>query len=120
MDDDEQVTPEEIAEMFEFLLENKLMEIIGFSEDGEPLYRFTEDLMAIPEFMDVHEAVTNEILFSIWNKGFIEMNPVNEDGDWNIRLNNKSFDHDAAYNELEEDEYVLFSQLFHELKDIDV
>jgi hypothetical protein len=118
--DDEEITPEDIAEMFEFLLESKLMEIVGYSQDGEPLYRFTEDLMAIPEFIEVHEAVTNEILFSIWNKGFIEMNPVNEDGDWNVRLNTKSFDHDAAYNELEEDEFVLFSQIFHELKDIDV
>lgn len=114
--DEEEVRPEDVAEMLNYLLEVGLMEIVGETEDGEPLYKFSDELLAMPEFMEVHEAITNEILFNLWNKGFIEMNPVNEDGDWNVRLCAKSEDFVAAKDELEEDEFLLFVQLYAELK----
>lgn len=108
--------PDEIKEIIEELVESGLMEIAGYAEDGSPLYKFSPELLSMPEFQEVHEAITNEILFSIWNKGFIEMNPVNEDGDWNIRLCDKSEDFVAARDELEEDEFLLFIQIYAELK----
>lgn len=113
---EDEFNPEDIAEMLDYLLQVGLMEIVGETPDGEPLYKFSDELLAMPEFMDVHEAITNDILFNIWNKGFIEMNPVNEDGDWNIRLCEKSEDFTAAKNELEEDEFLLFIQLYQDLK----
>ena len=114
----EEPTPEEIAEMFEYLISEGYIEVIGETVSGEPLYKFSRELMEIPEFMEVHQAITNDLLFNIWNKGFIEMNPMNEDGDWNVRLNEKSQRIDLAMEELDEDEFVLFLQVFQELKDV--
>ena len=114
----EEPTPEEIAEMFEYLISEGYIEVIGETVSGEPLYKFSKELMEIPEFMEVHQAITNDLLFNIWNKGFIEMNPMNEDGDWNVRLNAKSQRIDLAMEELDEDEFVLFLQVFQELKDV--
>ena len=114
----EEPTPEEIAEMFEYLISEGYIEVIGETVSGEPLYKFSRELMEIPEFMEVHQAITNDLLFNIWNKGFIEMNPMNEDGDWNVRLNAKSQRIDLAMEELDEDEFVLFLQVFQELKDV--
>lgn len=111
-------SPEEIAEMFDYLISEGYIEIIGETVNGEPLYKFSKELMEIPEFYDIHESITNDILFSIWNKGFIEMNPVNEDGDWNVRLNDKSHDLELAMAELDDDEFVLFLQVFQELKNV--
>lgn len=118
MEDD--ITPEEVAEMFEQLIELGYISIIGYDSNDEPLYKFSPEMMDIPEFYEVHEAITNDILFRVWNKGFIEMNPLNEEGDWNVRLNDKSHSHDLAYEELDEDEYVLFIQIFDELKNTEV
>lgn len=115
---DDEVRPEDIVEMIDYLLEMGLMEEVGQTEQGEPLYKFSDELMGMPEFMDVHEAITNDIIFNLWNKGFIEMNPLNEDGDWNIRLCEKSEDFTAAKNELEADEFILFVQIYHDLKDV--
>lgn len=114
MEDD--IRPEDIAEMLEHLIELGLIQIVGYATDGEPLYKFSEELMSMPEFMDVQESITNDILFSLWNKGFIEMNPVNEDGDWNVRLCEKSEDFNAAKDELDEDEFILFVQIYQDLK----
>jgi hypothetical protein len=116
MEDEFAPDPEDIAEMLDYLLEVGLMEIVGETDDGEPLYKFSDELLSMPEFMDVHEAITNDILFNLWNKGFIEMNPMNEEGDWNVRLCDKSEDFTAAKNELEADEFLLFIQLYQELK----
>lgn len=113
---DEEITPEDITEILRAMLEEGYLTIVGISEDGEPLYKFSQELMDMPEFIEIHESITNDILFSIWNKGFIEMNPVNEEGDWNIDLNEKSMNHELAREELEEDEFILFIQVFNELQ----
>jgi hypothetical protein len=114
--DEEEITPEDITEILRVMLEEGYLTIVGISEDGEPLYKFSQELMDMPEFIEVHESITNDILFTIWNKGFIEMNPVNVDGDWNIALNEKSMNHELAKKELEEDEFILFIQVFNELQ----
>lgn len=114
--DEDDIRPEDVAEMLDYLISVGLIQIVSYAEDGEPLYKFTEELMAMPEFMEVHESITNDILFSLWNKGFIEMNPINEDGDWNVRLSDKSEDFNAAKNELDEDEFLLFVQIYQDLK----
>ena len=113
---DEEITPEDIAEVLDHLIEMGLIQIIGYANDGQPLYKFSEELLNMPEFYETQEAITNEILFNIWNKGFIEMNPLNEDGDWDIRLCEKSEDFVSAKNELEEDEFLLFIQIYQDLK----
>lgn len=111
-------SPEEIAEMFDYLLSEGYIEIIGETVNGEPLYKFSKEMMDLPEFQDIHQSITNDILFRVWNKGFIEMNPVNDNGDWNVRLNDKSHRLDLAMEELDDDEFVLFLQVFQELKDV--
>mgnify|MGYP000134323833 CR=1 FL=1 len=115
MDDD--IRPEDIAEMLDYLISVGLIQIVGTADDGEPLYKFSDELLSMPEFMDVQQSITNDILFNLWNKGFIEMNPMNEDGDWNVRLCEKSEDFNAAKNELDEDEFLLFVQIYQDLKD---
>lgn len=113
---EEEFSKEEISDIIKHMVDEGLMEIVNYTEDGEPLYRFSEELLSMPEFLEIHESITNDILFNIWNKGFIEMNPVNEDGDWNVRLCEKSEDFVAARDELEEDEFILFVQIYAELK----
>lgn len=115
MEEDNEITPEELEEVFSHMIEAGLITVVGLSQDGEPLYKFSTELLNMPEFEEIHEAITNDILFSIWNKGFIEMNPLNEDGDWRIMLNDNSYDLDKAKAELEEDEYILFLQIYQEL-----
>lgn len=117
MEDEFDVSEEDIAEVFSYLLEAGLMQEVAQTEDGQPLYKFSQELMDMPEFQEVHESITNEILFNIWNKGFIEMNPLNEDGDWNIALCAQSHDMDTAKEKLEEDEFLLFMQIYDELKE---
>ena len=109
------ISPEEVSEILDAMIEAGYIVVVGISKDGDPLYKFSEELLAMEEFAEVHEAITNDILFSIWNKGFIEMNPLNEDGDWNVSLNDKSHDHELAKKELEEDEFILFLQIYVEL-----
>lgn len=113
---EDDIRPEDIMEMLERLIEIGLIQIVGYADDGEPLYRFTEELLAMDGFDAVNESITNDILFSLWNKGFIEMNPINEDGDWDIRLCDKSEDFNLAKKELDEDEFLLFVQIYQELK----
>ena len=113
---EEEFSAEDISYIINSLVEEGLMEIVSYTDDGEPLYKFSAELLSMPEFYEVHEAITNEILFNIWNKGFIEMNPISDDGDWNVRLCEKSEDFVAARDELEEDEFLLFVQLYAELK----
>lgn len=114
-EDFEEVSQEEISEIFEVLLEQGYLILSGMSENGEPLYRFSQELLEMDEFQEVHEAILNDMLFAIWNKGFIEMYPENEDGDWHIDLCDKSQDMEAAKAELDEDEYILFVQIYDEL-----
>jgi hypothetical protein len=45
------------------------------------------------------------------------MNPLNEDGDWNVALCQQSHNMDAAKEQLEEDEFLLFIQIYDELKE---
>lgn len=110
-----EISPEEMVEMFDAMIEAGLITVVGLSEDGDPLYKFSPELLEMEEFQEIHEAITNDILFCIWNKGFVEMNPLNEDGDWSVSLNDKSHDHELAKKELDEDEYILFLQIYAEL-----
>jgi len=114
-DEIEEPTPEDIAEIFDYMIEMGYMKVVGLTDKGVPLYKFSEELLAMPEFYAIHEQITNDILFNIWNKGYIEMNPVDEDGNWNISLNEKSHDRDSAYLDLDESEYSLFLQIYQEL-----
>lgn len=114
--DEDDIRPEDIVEMLDHLIQIGLIQVVGYASDGEPLYKFTDELLAMDGFNEVHEAITNDILFNLWNKGFIEMNPVNADGDWDVRLCEKSEDFNAAKNELSEDEFLLFVQVYQELK----
>jgi hypothetical protein len=115
MEDDFEISQEEIAEMFRLFVDEGYLIVVGYTPDGNPLYRFSDELLTMPEFYEIHEQIVNDTLFGIWNKGFIEMNPINEEGDWNISLNENSLDHIKAKEELEEDEFVLFIQIFNDL-----
>lgn len=111
----EEPSAEDIAEIFDYMIEMGYMQVVGLTEEGVPLYRFSAELLSMPEFYAIHEQITNDILFSIWNKGFIEMNPVDDDGNWNISLNEKSHERELAKQELDESEYSMFVQIYDEL-----
>ena len=106
---------EMIGEMFDKFVEMGLIEIVGLANDGTPLFKFSEEFLEDPEMMEIHQAITNDILSKIWIKGYIEMYPLNEDGDWKIELCEKSFDFEGAKKDLEEDEFILFTQIYDEL-----
>lgn len=112
---EEQVSEEDILDMIDYLVATGLIKQVGTASDGTPLYKFSEEILQMPEFEEIHESITNDILFSIWQKGFIEMYPLNEEGDWKIELCDKSYQQDLASSELSEDEYILFLQVFDEL-----
>lgn len=118
--EENEVSPEEMADIFNEMLDAGYITVVGMTDNGEPLYKFSEEVLAMEEFYEIHEAIVNDILFSIWNKGFIEMFPLNEDGDWRIELNDKSGDMSLAKQELAEDEFILFVQLYEDLRKSEV
>lgn len=86
------MTPDEAAELaLVNLIDKGAVAFEGFSEDGEPLYRFTEKLKEVaPDLYKMHTEMLNTEIMALWEKGFVEMDLFEENP--TVKLASKSFD----------------------------
>lgn len=86
------MTPDEAAEIALInLIDKGAVSFEGFSEDGEPLYRFTEKLEEVaPDLYKMHTSMLNTEIMALWEKGFVEMDLFEDNP--TVKLTKKSFD----------------------------
>lgn len=67
-------------DFIEALILNGALEVAAIDMDsGEPLYRFTDKLKQIsPELYETQQAMFHEELMSLWEEGFVDMDPMEE------------------------------------------
>jgi hypothetical protein len=71
MDDEE----EAVDEIFEMLLNLGAIELMSIDGDGEPVYRITEQCKEIlPDLYYMHKNEVDEITFSLWQLGVVDIN----------------------------------------------
>lgn len=78
--------------MIKYLLSIGALEYSFTDDDGEPVYRFTENARnLVPDIYEEQMEDFSAIIFELWNKGVIEIF-FDEDGDPIIGLNEKTND----------------------------
>jgi hypothetical protein len=98
--DDEEPSEEDLqnsAEMLYHLLSVGALEIMGYDNDNEPIYRFTDICKEeYPELYDLHMAEVNQIANELWQMGLIDLNWTDDDMSVTITpdnfINLKKFD----------------------------
>lgn len=67
-------------DFIEALILNGALEISAMDMDtGEPLYKFTEKLKDIsPELYETQQAMFQEEIMSLWQDGFIDLDPMEQ------------------------------------------
>lgn len=99
-------------EFFLDLLENGYIEMVMFDErTGEPVYKMTKKMIEeFPEVFQEHMSFTNELVFSVWQKGFLEVTML-DDGSWNILPNEKTKVFRDYEDELTNEEWTLMAEI---------
>jgi hypothetical protein len=111
MDDEFDIEDEDIQEIFIFMLQNGYMELIGLDPFGEPLYRMTPKMgRDFPDLFDAHLSATNEVIFSLWQKGLLEMN-MNNDGEWVVLPTYSTFNYKDIDVELDPEEISMLEEI---------
>jgi hypothetical protein len=111
MDDDFEIEDEDVHEVFMFMLQNGYMEVIGMDYNGEPLYRMTQKMIRdFPDLFDAHLSVTNEVIFSLWQKGLLEMN-MNNEGDWVVVPTYSTFNYRDMNVDLDLEEILMLEEI---------
>lgn len=101
---------DEYDDIMGYMLENDYISICGIDEDGEPVYKMTKNLISdFPEIFEAHMEVTNELVFSVWQKGYIEMT-MTEDGEWVIIPTDVTLNYEEIEN-LTKDEKLLLWEI---------
>lgn len=69
------MTPEEKIDLiFGLLVEAGAIELMGVSQEGEPVFRVTEKCKEVfPEFYEMHKADINRVAYELWDLGVIEV-----------------------------------------------
>jgi hypothetical protein len=99
---------EQYEEVMEYMLENSYIEEIGIDEDGEPIYKMSPEMMKdFPDIFNAHMEVTNELLFSVWQKGYVEMT-MTEDGEWLIIPTDVTLNYEEIPNLTKEERLLLW------------
>ena len=111
MDDDFEIEDDDIQEVFIFMLQNGYMEVIGVDSFGEPLYRMTHKMIRdFPDLFDAHLSATNEVIFSLWQKGLLEMN-MNNDGEWVVVPTYSTFNYRDVNVDLDQEEILMLEEI---------
>lgn len=101
---------EQYEEVMEYMLENNYIEQVGVDEDGEPIYRMSPQMIQdFPDIFDAHMQVTNEILFSVWQKGYVEMT-MTPDGEWLVVPTEETYKFDEL-DDLSKEERLLLWEI---------
>lgn len=111
MDDDYDISEDDIQEIFIFMLQNGYMEEIGIDSTGEPVYRMTPKMVRdFPDLFDAHLAATNEVIFSLWQKGMLEMN-MGSDGEWIVVPTYSTFNYMEMDVDLDQEELLMLEEI---------
>ena len=71
---------ERSAEIFSILIETGSLELMGYDQNDEPIFRFTEKCKeTFPELYDMHQAEVNKTANELWQMGIISLNFTDED-----------------------------------------
>jgi hypothetical protein len=99
---------EEYEEMMDYMIKNNYIQSVGIDEDGEPIYKMTQDLIEdYPDIFEAHMEFTNELLFSVWQKGYVEMT-MTEDGEWIIIPTDVTLNYEEIPNLTKEERLLLW------------
>ncbi|NCV44918.1 MAG: hypothetical protein EBW15_09075 [Actinobacteria bacterium] len=97
---------DEDNKIIEQLILKGAVEFAGVSDTGEPLYNFTQNLKEVmPELYREHLNFVNAALMGLWEKGFIDMNLL-EDSPI-VRLSLKAFDEKEISTLSDQDQFSL-------------
>ena len=97
--------------MFEFMLENGYIEIVTVDKTGEFVYKMTPRMINdFPEIFEEHMELTNELVFSAWQKGFLEMT-MDDSANWTIIPSEKTAKYKEYEDELTNEEYLLLWEI---------
>ena len=108
---DDGITPEEMDDLFDYLLDNGYIQVATIDHNGDTVYRMTPKMMIdFPEIFEDHMQFTNELVFSVWQKGFIEMT-IDEEKGWNIIPCEKTPLYENYLDELTEEERMLMWEI---------
>ena len=111
MDDDYDISEDDIQEIFIFMLQNGYMEEIGIDSTGEPVYRMTPKMVRdFPDLFDAHLAATNEVIFGLWQKGMLEMN-MGSDGEWIVVPTYSTFNYMEMDVDLDQEELLMLEEI---------
>lgn len=111
MDDEYDIPDEDIHEIFVFMLQNGYMEEVGIDSTGEPVYRMTTKMIRdFPDLFDAHLSATNEVIFSLWQKGMLEMN-MNLEGEWVVVPTYSTFNYMDMDVDLDQEELLMLEEI---------
>ena len=102
---------EEADGIFEFMLENGYIEIVTVDKAGDFVYKMTPRMIKdFPEIFEEHMEITNELVFSAWQKGFLEMT-MDENANWTIIPSEKTSKYKEYEDDLTNEEYLLLWEI---------
>lgn len=111
MDDFDDISYEEMENMFEFLLENDYIEMVTLDKYGDPVYRMTKKMIHdYPQAFEEHLEFTNNLVFSVWQKGLVEMTMDEEKG-WTILPNQNTPNYEDFEEFLTDEEMLLMWEI---------
>lgn len=91
---------------FKKLLDSGAIEISGITESGEPLYIFTDKLKSIaPDLYGMHVNFVNAQIMRLWEKGFIDMDLLEENP--KVKISKKAFNQEEVANLSHDDRWSL-------------
>lgn len=111
MDEYEEISYEEIEDMFGYLLENGYIETVMLDKYGDPVYKMTPKMIRdFPQAFEEHMQFTNNLVFSVWQKGLLEMTMDEEKG-WTIIPNQATKNYEDFEDILTDEEMLLLWEI---------
>jgi hypothetical protein len=112
-----EMSEEDIPDVMMFMLDNGYIDIVGVDDDGEAVYKMTDRMLNdFPEIFEEHLEETNNLVFSVWQKGLLEV-VMNEDATWEIQPNAKTKNYEKYSDRITKEEKLLLwevNQMFNE------
>jgi hypothetical protein len=98
-------------DLFFYMLENGYLVMAGLDKNNEPLYRMTQKMIEdFPDLFHEHMSFTNELIFDLWTKGFVEVS-MDDEAKWRILPNEKTFKFKDHEEELTDEEWLLMEEI---------
>jgi hypothetical protein len=98
-------------EIFLYMVENGYLIVAGIDKNGQPLYKMTTKMVEdFPDLFEEHMSFTNELIFDLWTKGFVEVS-MSDDARWNIVPNEKTVNFRDHEEELTDQEWLLMEEI---------